>query len=100
MKRLGEQTLYEILEVPADAPDAEIRAACERAREIYGAGSLVTYTLRTAEEAAFLERRIDCRGGKGVGRPTRGSSSCRASAKRRRGTGSARFRERSLSRWS
>lgn len=59
MKRLADQTLYEILEVREDAAAAEIQAACERARDIYGPGSLATYTLMTPDEADMLAKRID-----------------------------------------
>jgi hypothetical protein len=59
VKRLADQTLYEILEVRADAAAADIQAACERARDIYGPGSLATYTLMTPDEAEMLAKRID-----------------------------------------
>ncbi len=63
MKRLADQTLYEILEVPVDASAEQIQAAYERARATYGPGSLVTYTLMEPDEAAMLEARIeDARG--------------------------------------
>jgi hypothetical protein len=59
VKRLSEQTLYEILEVPPDASTDAIAAAVERARMLYGPGSLATYTLMTPEESALLARRIE-----------------------------------------
>jgi Helix-turn-helix domain len=59
VKRLADQTLYEILEVREDAPAAEIQAACERALDIYGPGSLAVYSLMTPDEAALLASRID-----------------------------------------
>jgi curved DNA-binding protein CbpA len=59
VKRLSEQTLYEILEVAPDASRGAIAAAIQRARTLYGPGSLATYTLMTSEEAAQLGRRID-----------------------------------------
>jgi hypothetical protein len=59
VKRLGDQTLYEILEVPVDAAPPAIEAAYDRARTLYGPGSLATYTLMTAEEAALLTSRIE-----------------------------------------
>ncbi len=59
MKRLSEQTLYEILEVPPDATRGAIAAAVARARALYGPGSLATYTLMSSEEAAQLSRRIE-----------------------------------------
>ena len=59
MKRLSDQTLYEILEIPQDASPPAISAAVERARALYGPGSLATYTLMSPEEAAALVARID-----------------------------------------
>jgi hypothetical protein len=59
VKRIADQTLYEILDVPADAGADVISQACERARALYGPGSLATYTLMSPEEAALLTSRID-----------------------------------------
>jgi hypothetical protein len=59
VKRLGDQTLYEILEVPRDAAPPAIEAAYDRARSLYGPGSIVTYTLMSPEEAALLCSRIE-----------------------------------------
>ena len=59
MKRLADQTLYEILEVPLDAAPPTIEAAYDRARSLYGPGSLATYTLMSPEEAALLTSRIE-----------------------------------------
>jgi hypothetical protein len=59
VKRLADQTLYEILEVPPDTAGADIEAAYERARTIYGPGSIVAYTLMTPEEASLLTSRIE-----------------------------------------
>lgn len=59
MKRLGDQTLYEILEVARDAAPPDIEAAYDRARLLYGPGSIATYTLMSAEEAALLSSRIE-----------------------------------------
>lgn len=59
MKRLADQTLYEILEIPQDASPPAIEAAVDRARALYGPGSLATYTLMSPEEAAALVARID-----------------------------------------
>jgi DnaJ-class molecular chaperone len=59
VKRLADQTLYEILEVALDAPPSEIEAAYERARALYAPGSLATYTLMTPEEATLLTSRIE-----------------------------------------
>lgn len=58
LKRLADQTLYEILEVPPDAPSGDIAEAVERARALYGPGSIATYTLMSSDEASLLSRRI------------------------------------------
>lgn len=59
MKRLVDQTFYEILEVPPDASPAAIAAAADRALALYGPGSLATYTLMSPEEAEVLSKRIE-----------------------------------------
>jgi hypothetical protein len=59
VKRLADQTLYEILEIPQDASPAAVEAAVERAKALYGPGSLATYTLMSPDEAAALIARID-----------------------------------------
>jgi len=59
VKRLSDQTLYEILEVSVEAPPEEIERAYERACALYGPGSLATYSLVTADEAQLLNNRIE-----------------------------------------
>jgi hypothetical protein len=59
VKRLSEQTLYEILEIPQDAAPPAIEAAVERIRTLYGPGSLATYTLMSPDEAELLATRVD-----------------------------------------
>jgi hypothetical protein len=59
VKPLQEQTLYEILEVPIDAPEAEIVKAWDRVNALYGPSSLATYTLMAPDEAELLGRRLD-----------------------------------------
>jgi hypothetical protein len=59
VKRLSDQTLYEIIEVSVDAPAEEIARACDRAAATYGPGSLATYTLAAPEETALLSSRIE-----------------------------------------
>jgi len=59
VKRLAEQSLYEILEIPRDASPDEVANAYERAKALYGPGSLATYTLMPPEDAALLTRRIE-----------------------------------------
>jgi len=58
LKRLIEQSFYEILEIPRGASHDEVERAYERAFAMYGPGSLVTYTLLAPEDAQFLTRRI------------------------------------------
>jgi hypothetical protein len=59
VKRLSDQTLYEIIEVSVNALPEEIERACDRAAATYGPGSLVTYTLASPEESALLSSRIE-----------------------------------------
>jgi len=59
VKPLAEQNLYELLEVPFDAPESEIVRAWERVEALYGPGSLATYTLISPDEAALLGRRLE-----------------------------------------
>jgi hypothetical protein len=59
VKRLTDQSLYEILEVPTDAAPPEIESAYTRARDLYAPGSLATYSLMAPEEAAILAERIE-----------------------------------------
>jgi hypothetical protein len=59
VKRLSDQTLYEIIEISVDAPPEEVERACHRAAAAYGPGSLATYTLASAEETALLSSRIE-----------------------------------------
>jgi hypothetical protein len=59
VKRIQEQTLYEILEVALAASAVEIEAAYARAKALYGPGSLATYTLMSPEEAQLLAGRIE-----------------------------------------
>jgi hypothetical protein len=59
VKPLAEQTLYELLEVPADASESEIVQAWERMQAVYGPGSLATYTLMAPDEAALLGERLE-----------------------------------------
>lgn len=59
VKPISDQTLYEILEIPPDASTSTIVAAVERARSLYGPGSIATYSLVPSEESELLSRRID-----------------------------------------
>jgi curved DNA-binding protein CbpA len=59
LRRILEQSFYELLEVSPSATPEEIERAWERARVLYGTGSLAAYTLLTPEVAATLASRID-----------------------------------------
>ena len=59
MRRVLEQSFYELLEISPAATPEEIERAWERARVLYGPGSLAAYTLLTPEVAATLAARID-----------------------------------------
>jgi Helix-turn-helix domain len=59
VKRLSDQTLYEILEVPPGAAGSEVESAYERVKALYAPGSLATYTLMSPDEAALLTSRIE-----------------------------------------
>jgi hypothetical protein len=59
VKRLADQTLYEILEVRADSSLPEIEAALERSLALYGPGSLAMYTLMAPDESELLGRRLE-----------------------------------------
>jgi hypothetical protein len=59
VKRFLEQNFYDLLEISPSATPEEILRAYERARALYGAGSLAAYTLLSPEEGAALARRIE-----------------------------------------
>jgi len=59
VKAIAEQSLYEILEVKADASPGEIAQAYERAQAIYAPSSLAVYTLVAPDEAAAFLRRVE-----------------------------------------
>jgi hypothetical protein len=59
VKRLSDQTLYEILEVSVDAAPEEIERAHARAAALYGPSSLATYSLVSTDEAQLLNSRIE-----------------------------------------
>ena len=59
MKPLAEQSLYEILEVPSDAPEDDIVKAWDRVSALCAPGALATYTLIPQEDAALLGRRLE-----------------------------------------
>jgi curved DNA-binding protein CbpA len=59
VKRFLEQNFYDLLEISPSATPEEILKAYERARALYGAGSLAAYTLLSPEEGAALARRIE-----------------------------------------
>lgn len=59
MKPIAEQSFYEILEIPRTAPAEEVEKAYQRAKALYGPGSLATYSLVAPEEMTLLNRRIE-----------------------------------------
>ena len=59
MKPLAEQNLYEILEVPSDAPEDAIVKAWDRVSALCAPGALATYTLMAQDDAALLGRRLE-----------------------------------------
>jgi hypothetical protein len=59
VKPLAQQTLYELLEIPPDAPTGEVDAAYVRARALYGPDSIATYTLLAPDEAELLRARLE-----------------------------------------
>lgn len=59
MKRLVDQSYYELLEISRSASAEEVERAYERAKALYGAGSLVAYTLLAPDDAEVLSRRIE-----------------------------------------
>ena len=59
MRRVLEQSFYELLEISPSATPEEIERAWERARVLYGTGSLAAHALLTPEVAAALASRID-----------------------------------------
>jgi len=58
MKPFEQQTYYELLEVPVTAPDAEIRAAYERALETYSPDSVAVYALVDPGQIDALRARL------------------------------------------
>ncbi len=59
MKRIEEQSYYEILEVGPDADPKEIQRAYDHAKETFHADSLAIYTLFTEEEIGKLQVAIE-----------------------------------------
>ncbi|MFL5346663.1 MAG: helix-turn-helix domain-containing protein [Hyalangium sp.] len=58
MKPFEQQTYYELLEIPASAPETEIRAAYERAIETYSPDSVAVYTLVDPGQIDALRARL------------------------------------------
>jgi curved DNA-binding protein CbpA len=59
VRALSEQSLYELLEIPRSATAQEVQRAYERARALFGPGSLASYTLLAPDEAEALRSRIE-----------------------------------------
>src|SRR4051812_34497269 len=58
MKPYQEQSYYELLEVPLTATEGEIRAAFDRANEMYGPDSVALYALEDPSQAGELRARL------------------------------------------
>ena len=59
MKRIEEQTYYEILEVAPDATNREIQQAYEHAKETFQNGSMAVYSLFSEEEMKKIQGGIE-----------------------------------------
>jgi flagellar biosynthesis protein FlhG len=59
MKRIEEQTYYEILEVGSDATSREIQQAYERAKETYQNDSVAVYSLFSEKEMEKIQAVIE-----------------------------------------
>ena len=59
MKRIEEQTYYEILEVSPDATDREIQQAYERLKETFQDGSVAVYSLFSDKEMKKIQDAIE-----------------------------------------
>jgi len=59
VRSLPAQSLYDVLEIPRSATHQEVQRAYERARGLFGAGSLASYSLLAPDEAQALSLRIE-----------------------------------------
>ena len=59
MNRFFDQNYYELLEIPMDAPQQEVRRAYQRAKETYSKESPALYTMFTDKEAEELSNLIE-----------------------------------------
>ena len=59
MKRIKDQTYYDLLEVPRGAPTEEIRKAYRREKEIFSSNSMAIYSLLGFEELKRINVAID-----------------------------------------
>jgi flagellar biosynthesis protein FlhG len=59
MKRIEDQTYYEILEISPTATSGEIQKAYDRARETFHADSLAVYSLFSEKEVSAIQARIE-----------------------------------------
>lgn len=60
MKTLEHKTYYEVLDVPPDAGECEIKRAYHEAMATYGYDALVTYSLFSDQQRAEILRIIEC----------------------------------------
>jgi curved DNA-binding protein CbpA len=59
VKAPADRSLYELLEIPRNASPQDVERACDRARALFGPGSLASYTLLAPDEAEALAVRIE-----------------------------------------
>jgi curved DNA-binding protein CbpA len=59
VKAPSDRSFYELLEIPRNASPQEVERACDRARALFGPGSLASYTLLSPDEAEALGLRIE-----------------------------------------
>src|SRR5512136_201115 len=59
MKRIEDQTYYEILEISPTATPREVQRAYDRARETFHADSLAVYSLFSEKEVSSIQARIE-----------------------------------------
>lgn len=59
MKRLGEQSFYDVLGIESDASSSEVNRAYKENQQLYGEDSLVSYSLFSREEREEILARVN-----------------------------------------
>lgn len=59
LKKIEDLNFYELLEIPHTATMQDIQKAYDRIRKIYDTNSIALYSLFSAEETAYIRRRIE-----------------------------------------